>query len=185
MKIEVEDYLRLVENNNSICFWDIEATGLRGDYNSIIIASIKPYHGKVMSFKVGQPGNDKKVVREVADCLDQFDCWVTYYGKGFDVPMLRTRALKWGQKHFPAKHHIDLYYTLKYNLLTARRSQAHLLEWLETPEEKMTVGAEMWNKILYDFDSSMKIMQQRCESDAENTQALYEQTKHLIKDIKK
>lgn len=185
MNIEPQDFLRLAEGAGSIACFDIEATGLRGDYNSVIIVSVKPVGQKVVSFKVGQPGNDKKVVREASDFLASLDCWVTYYGKGFDVPMLNTRLLKWGLPPIPKRPHIDLYYTLKSNLLTARRSQGHLLSWLETPEEKMTVGADMWNQIIYDFDKAMKVMQQRCESDCEGLEALYQKTKHLIKEIKK
>lgn len=185
MKVETGDFLRLVEKAKTLVSWDLEATGLRGDYNSILVVSCKPFGSVPVSFKVEQPGNDKKVVREVSDYLASADCWVTYYGKGYDVPMLQTRLLKWGLPELVKRPHIDLYYTLKYSLNTARRSQAHILEWLEAPEAKLTVSADMWNKILYDFAPAMKTMVKRCESDAANTEALYKRTKHLIKDIKR
>ncbi len=78
-----------------------------------------------------------------------------------------------------------MYYTLKANTLTARRSQGHLLSWLETPEEKMTVSAEEWNRILYDTERSMKTMLKRCESDVTGLEALYRKARHLIRDIKR
>lgn len=184
MKINVEDYLRLVENANTIAFWDMEATGLRGDYNSIIVISVKPYNSEVKSFQINQPGNDKRVCREAAEYLSDMDCWVTYYGKGFDAPMLQTRLLKWGLPRLHMKPHIDMYYVLKYHLLTARKSQGHLLSWLEAPEQKMTVGADMWNQIISNFDETIPVMIDRCESDAIGLQCLYEKTKHLIRDIK-
>ena len=62
MQIEASDYLRLVEKSNTLAFFDIEATGLRGDYNSVLVASIKPYNSKPYSFVVKQPGNDSRIV---------------------------------------------------------------------------------------------------------------------------
>ena len=185
MQVDSQDYLSLVEKANKICFFDIEATGLRGDYNSVLVVSIKPFQGDPISFSIKQPGNDKKVVREAAEALNQFDCWVTYYGKGFDVPMLNTRLLKWNFDPLPRKHHIDLYYTAKAHLLTARRSQGHLLSWLEAPEQKMTVGADVWNQILNNTEETMKVMLERCESDVIGLQHLYARLSHLVRDIKR
>ena len=186
MQIEPQDFLRLAEASNSICFFDIEATGLRGDYNSILVASVKPYKGKAETVTIQQAGNDKAVVRKTKEILESYDCWVTYYGKGFDIPMINTRLLKWGYPPVVKKLHLDMYYTLKSNLLTARRSQGHLLSWLEVPEQKMTVGADMWNAIVTDPSGpAMKTMVKRCESDVEGLQGLYERTNHVIRDIKR
>lgn len=186
MQIEAQDYLRLVEKANTLAFFDIEATGLRGDYNSVLVASIKPYNSKPYSFVIKQPGNDNKVVRDVKEALESYDCWVTYYGKGFDIPMINTRLLKWKARPLEKRHHLDMFFTLKSNLLTARKSQGHLLSWLGTPEEKMTVGADVWSQVLMDPSGpAMKTMIARCESDVEGLQALYERTKHIIKDLKR
>lgn len=185
MQIDVSNYLRLVEETNRLAFVDIEATGLRGDYNSVLVVSVKPYGLPVTSFTVSQPGNDQRVVREAKDFMSQFDCWATYYGKGFDIPMLNTRLLKWNQTPLPARHHIDLYYVGKSHLLTARRSQGHLLSWLGTEDQKMTVGADMWNEILHNTKDAMKTMIERCESDVAGLEALYEKIKHVIRDVKR
>ncbi len=73
MQIEAQDYIRLVESANTLCFFDIEATGLRGDYNSVLVASIKPYNSDPYSIVVKQPGNDQGVVREVKSELEKYD----------------------------------------------------------------------------------------------------------------
>ena len=186
MQIEPEVFLKLTEAAQRLVFLDIEATGLRGDYNSVLCVSMKPYGGEPVSFSISQPGNDKKVVREVGEWLDEnADAIVTYYGKGFDIPMLNTRRLRWSLPPLQKRPHIDMYYTLKYNLLTARKSQGHLLSWLEAPEQKMAVGADVWNQVLSDTKKAMVTMIERCESDAAGLEGLYERTKHLIRDIKK
>lgn len=184
MKIEVQRYLDLVEQANSLLFLDIEATGLKGDYNSVLCVSLKPYGGKPYTFSVKAAGNDVRVVREVKEELKKFDCVVTYYGSGFDLPMLNTRLLKWGYDPLEPIHHIDLYYKLKSRLLTGRKSQGHLLSWLGTPEQKMSVGASAWSEMGFKLDEHMPTMIERCESDVAGLQALYQKTRHLIGDIK-
>ena len=163
-------------------FLDIEATGLRGDYNSVLCVSLKPCNQKPLTFVVKQRGNDQRVVREVKAALEQYMVWCGYYSKGFDVPMLNTRLLHWNLPPIEKRHHIDLYFSLKSNILTARRSQGHLLSWLRLPEQKMTVSADVWNEVLHD-PSKMAIMVKRCESDVRGLQALYGRTRHLIRDI--
>lgn len=185
MKIDTQDYLRLVETAGTLCFLDIEASGLRGDYNSVLCASVKPFDEEPISFAIKSAGNDVKVVREVRDMLEDFDCWVTYYGKGFDVPMINTRLLKWGQEPIAKRHHIDMYYQLKSKLLTARRSQGHLLSWLGTPEQKMGVSADVWNDVAHDPKKNIPILVERCESDVKGLEDLYKRTSHLIVDITK
>lgn len=186
MNIEAQDFLRLTEQANTMVFFDIEATGLRGDYNSILVASFKPYQSKPYSFCIKQAGNDKAVARQIKDELEKYDMWVTYYGKGFDIPMVNTRLLKWKMQPVVKKPHLDLYFTIKANTLTARRSQGHLLSWLDAEESKMTVGADVWNQILAEPNGkAMKTMIERCESDVMGLQGLYEKTRHLAREIKK
>ena len=196
MQLDTTTFLKLVENNKSIVSFDIEATGLRGDYNSILCVSIRPYKQEAVTYAVTRPGQDKHVVHAAAEMLRQADCWVSYYGKGFDFPMINTRLLKWGLKPLERKPHIDMYYTLKSNLLTARRSQAHLLDWLRIDHtgestdhdntkivQKMSVSADEWNRVLANPARAMRTMVKRCESDTLGLQSLYIRTRHLIRDI--
>ncbi len=185
MQIDVQEFLDLVEGTGKLAFVDIEATGLRGDYNSVLCVSIKPWHQEPYTFSILQPGNDQKVVRDAKAALEEYAAWCGYYSKGFDLPMLNTRLLKWRAEPIEKRPHIDMYYSLKANLLTARRSQSHLLAWLDTPEQKMTVGADVWNDVLNNTKSAMRTMIQRCESDVAGLEALYDRTRHLIREIKR
>ena len=185
MRIDEQTFLRLVEQAHKLVFFDIEATGLRGDYNSVLCVSLKPYGLPAYTFSVAQPGNDQKVVLEAKEALEEYEVWCGYYSKGFDLPMLNTRLLRWHRDPIEKRPHIDMYYSLKYNLLTARKSQSHLLSWLGTPEQKMTVGAEEWNEVLANPKVHMKTMRARCESDVAGLEALYERTKHLIREVKR
>ncbi len=183
MQVETQDYLDLVESANKICFFDIESNSLKGDYGSIICVSIKPYGLSPVTYSIKQLGNDKRVVREAADHLASFPVRVSYYGKGFDSKMLNTRLLKWGYNPLEKRLHIDMYYTLKAHLNTARRSQGHLLGWLGTPEQKMSVSADAWSEMGFKLDEHLPIMIDRCESDVAGLEGLYKRTRHLIGDI--
>ena len=184
MKVDPQIFLELVEGSKRLAFVDIEASGLKGDYNSTLVVSVKPHGSKPESFVVKRVGNDKAVVRAARECLEEYYAWVTYYGKGFDIPFLNTRLLKWGEAPIERRPHIDLYYTLRFNILTGRRSQAHLLEWFRTPQKKMSVSADDWASLPSDPEKFLPTMVKRCESDVRGLEALYEKTKHLIRDIK-
>lgn len=183
MQVDAQQFLRLVEAAGTLGFVDIEATGLRGDYNSVLVVSVRRFGGKPVSFSVKRAGLDKDVVLKAKSALEELDVWCTYYGKGFDIPMLNTRLLQHGARPIEKRHHIDLYYTLKANLLTARRSQGHLLSWLHSPAQKMGVSAEVWNQVLAAPRKAMPEMIARCESDTEGLAALYNRTKHLIVEV--
>lgn len=186
MQLNDQDFLRLTEKTKKLAFVDIESTGLRGDYNSTLVVVVKPYDGKPHVFRVKQAGNDKRVVREAKECMEQYDGWVTFYGKGFDLPFLNTRLLRWRIPPIDKRPHIDLYYTLKFNTLMARRSQAHILRFLETAQEKMDMNPEDWNRVLAEPNgNAFRRMVSRCISDTEGLEALYKETSHLIRDIKR
>jgi len=184
MQIESQEFLPIVEQAGALCFFDIECTGTHGDYNSVLVVSVKPYHKRPVSFVVERAGDDRRVVRAARDELSKYLVWVSYFGSGFDVPLLQSRLLRHRANRLEKKHHIDMYYHLNSRVLTSRRSQAHRLEWLESPQHKMTLSAELWNKVLSN-PRALRIMLARCESDCRGLEWLYDRTKHLIINVTK
>ncbi len=185
MQVDVQTYLDLIEKDpNGLVFWDIEATGLRGDFNSILCVSFKPYGRAAYSLRVPAVGNDRKVVEEVKRELESYKVWATYYGKGFDVPMLQTRLLKWGQEPVEPRHHLDLYFTLKPKLLMARRAMGAMAEFLDTPQQKQHVSQNTWSEMPFELNKHMPTMVKRCESDCAVLEDVYKKTRHLIRDLK-
>ncbi len=173
----------MAEASGRLLFFDIEAVGLRGDYNSILCVSVKPYGKKPETFAVTKPGDDKAMLRAATERLEKGIMWCGYYSKGFDIPMIRTRRLRHGMPDIKKQPHLDLYFSLKANLLTSRKSQAHLLSWLKVPEQKMTVSADDWNEVIVDPKKVMPTMIKRCESDTIGLEGLYRKTRHMIKDV--
>lgn len=185
MQIDSQTYLDLAEGAGQVVFWDLEATGLKGDYNSILVSSFKEYGKEPFSLNVEAVGNDVKVARETKDILESYQTIVTYYGKGFDLPMLNTRLAKW--KRMPANplYHIDLYFSLKPKFLMGRKSLGSLLSFFGTPEQKMSVNADAWSEMGFNMKKHMPTMIKRCESDVIGLEDLYRKTRHHIKEIKR
>jgi DNA polymerase elongation subunit (family B) len=182
MQIEAQKFLQIAEAAGAIAFLDIESSNLQGEYGSAVVVSIRPYQGSSITF-TARPGRDKALLKKVRETLHKYPLWVTYYGKGFDIGFLNTRMLRWGLPPLDRHHHIDLYYVLRYKTLTGRHSQGHLLSWLGTPEQKMSVPATVWSDLAANFDENIAILAERCESDTEGLEALYNKTKHLISEI--
>jgi len=189
MQVDAQKYLDFVETSNELCFWDIEATGLKADYNSILVISILPFYGDPITLSVDTVGNDKDIVNEAKEILENFDMWCGYYSRGYDIRMLNTRLFKWGGLPVEKSLHLDLFYQLKSHLSASRRSQAHYMNWftdsVEEDMEKMSVGADSWSEMPYNMKKHMPIMRDRCESDVIGLRTLYNRVKPLIKNVTK
>lgn len=183
MQIKAEEFLPIAEAAGQLCFFDLESTGTKGDYNSILCVSIKPWHEKPTSFVVDGPGSDRGILADVRNELHKYALWCGYFSKGFDVPMIQSRLLVNNLKPLEKRHHLDLYFILKYRLLTGRRSQAHLLEWLNAKQRKMTLSPDLWVAVLRNPQRYLPVLKRRCESDCAGLEALYDKTKHLIGEI--
>src|SRR5712691_4532424 len=189
-QVDAQRFLRLAEEAGRLCFFDIEATNLKGTYGSVLCVAVKPLDKPARLFSVQYPGLDKTVVREASRYLETFDIWVGYYSRGFDVPMLRTRALIGRVNPIQLRHHLDLYFSVVASKMnTARKSQAHVLEALypngHSKERKMSVSPEEWNKVLNETTraSAMKIMGKRCISDTVGLENLYKRVKHIVVEV--
>ena len=185
MQIDVQDYLTLAEGAGKMVFWDLETTGFKGDYNSILVSSFKEYGKKPFTVHVEAVGNDQKVARLTKEILSEYQTVVTYYGKGFDWPMLNTRLTKWGKAPANPMLHLDLYFTLKPKFLLASKGLGAVGRFLGTKEDKMFVGTEVWSEMGFNMKKHMPTMIKRCESDIILLEDVYKKTKPLIRDLKR
>ena len=181
-QLEVQLFLDLAEKAEKLACWDLETSGLGADYQSIIIASIKPFNKPAVTFCADRYNKDKRLVRQVKAELEKYVILVAHFGKGFDIPFLNTRLLYWGLPSLEKRHHIDTFFQLKYRLKTSSASQAALLSFLELPEQKMSLPPGTWQSIFTNKDAKEKLIA-RCESDCKGLEALYKKTRHLFRDV--
>lgn len=185
MQIDVQQYLELAELGGKIVFWDLETTGLKGDLNSILVSSFKEHGKPPFSINVEALGNDQKVARETKEILESYQTVVTYYGKGFDMPMLNTRLAKWKRLPVQPMYHLDMYFSLKPKFLLARKGLGSVGAFLGAVEDKMFVGSDVWSEMGFKMKTHMPVMIKRCESDVILLEDVYNKSKHFIRDLKR
>lgn len=111
------------EKEYKIGFLDIETYGLSFSANQGIMLTyyIKEYHkkkyycNKIKLKDLRSKHKDKNLMKQFVKDLKQFDRVITYYGSRFDIPYVRTRALKWNLD-FPLYKYIthkDVYYIIR------------------------------------------------------------------------
>lgn len=184
VRLSVSEFLELAESAGRLVVWDTEATGLSGDHHSVLVVSVKPVGRRARSWMVRRPGDDREVVAEAGAALEAAAGWISYYGRGFDLPMLQTRRLRWGLPPIAIRPHLDLYWVLRTGLVMSRRSQAHYLAFLGLPPvargkaeakmaQKMTLSPEVWNAVLAQPRRYLPRLRRRCESDCQGLEDLY------------
>ncbi len=110
-------------HDKCIAYLDIEASNLDANWGFVLTWCIK-YRGedKIVSDTITQKELyngifDKRIIKSLLEELKNVDIVVTYYGTGFDIPYIRTRATFWGlEEEFPAfgkMYHWDLYYKVR------------------------------------------------------------------------
>ena len=181
MQITAAEFLPIAEKAGALAFLDIEASNLKADFGTVVVASIKPFGKRPRSWSC-RPGDDKGLVAEVRNALSDYPVWCTFYGKLFDIPFINSRLLVHGLEPLPKHHHIDCYWVVKARTALSRRNQAHLLSWLGTPESKMSVSPNVWAEMPVNAEH-LDTLVKRCESDVRGLEALYRKTKHLISEI--
>jgi len=150
-------------------YLDIEANGLQGDFNIMYSWAIKPRDSspkEILWDCMQVPDEplaetfDKRTTQACIDTMRKFDVLYTYYGTGFDMPMIRTRALDWGLE-FPAYgeiQHVDLYYLVKSKLQLHSNRLASVASLLHV-EEKSPLEPTIWKTAMVNPHSMSYIVQ--------------------------
>jgi uncharacterized protein YprB with RNaseH-like and TPR domain len=186
MNVDPQDYLNLVERSKELVFFDIESSGgFNADFGSTLCVSFKPFGGKPFTYSIKQVGNDQKIVREAKEVLESYQCWVGYYSKGFDIPYLNTRLLKWGMQPIDARHHLDMYFMLKPKTKMSRKGLGAYADFLQVETPKINVPQHVWSEMPFKMDKHLKPMIERCEGDCTTLEEIYIKTRHLVREIKR
>lgn len=182
MQIEATEFLEVAEKAGAVVMLDIEATNLRADFGTTVVVSLKPYGKPAYSF-TARPGRDKALLKRVTKELEKYSVWVSFYGKLYDLPFLQSRCMVNGLPPIEKKPHLDLWQLVRSRTALSRRNQAHLLEWLQVPERKLSLSSNVWAELPAKVKVNLDILQQRCESDVEGLEALYDQLKPWVVNI--
>ena len=169
MKVEVPQFLKLVEANNSILFFDLETQGLNADYGRILV-----YSRKFNNSDIRTTFGERRILRAMKSDFEKADMLVGYNSRLFDVAYANTRLLELGEPPLPKKHHLDMYFALKSKLRTTSKAMGAIGTLLNLAEDKMKVAPKEWR------NANLPVLASRCESDVRLLQQVYNKTKHLV-----
>ena len=135
-----------------VCFFDIEAGGLKSPFDQVICCAFKEY-GKnpyVLTRKASDT-KDKVLCQSIKEELEKYDVLVSYYGLGYDKCFISGRLLKYGLKPLKRQLHIDCYRIAKKMF----RWTLHSLRLVVICEHlgikgKTRVEPEIWEQFKYE-----------------------------------
>jgi len=173
VKVEVPQFLKLVEQANSALFFDLETQGLHADYGKILVYSRMWVNDKAPTTTL----RENNILRAMRSDFDRADLIVGYNSRLFDVQFANTRLLERGLEPLPQRHHLDMYFALKGKLRTNSKSMGAVGSLLGLNESKLALRPQEWRNVNYDA------LTKRCESDVKLLLDVYKATKHLVKTI--
>lgn len=138
----------------NIGVFDIESTGLTGDFSCILCAVIKPYgSGSEQVFKIDLDKRDmleaeKELLLEFLPVLNSFDGLAGYYSTRFDMPLIRTRCMFHGIPAPKKIKHFDAYFTIRRTVNPTTRRMDRIAEINRLTDdslpEKSKLGVKEW-----------------------------------------
>jgi uncharacterized protein YprB with RNaseH-like and TPR domain len=159
-----------------IGYLDIETDNLKADLGTMLSWSIKEKDGTtaydIIDKKELFNGTfDTRIIKSCINEMCKYKIIVTYFGTGFDLPFLRTKALHY-DFDFPAYgdiYNFDLYYTVKSKLCLSRKSLAVATQYLGI-EGKTPLDGNVWylakygdkkalNSVLYHNIADVEILE--------------------------
>lgn len=172
-----------------ILLWDIESTGLKGDFATILCIGYKWFGEKAVSVIsitdfpefTKDPNNDGPLMKAFMKIYNQADMTVTYYGTGFDRKMMYTKLLEHNLE-IPANiPMVDLFWTVKGNTTLSRKSLATVAEFLKLKTHKTLVLGRIWKKAMSGHAPSIKYIIKHCIADVKVLEETYVRLRPLVR----
>lgn len=157
----------------NIAFWDLETTF--STQPIVLYGAIADQFGRVRGFPKGEDiTNDKKLVKAIRDALTEYDVWVTWNGKLFDVPVLNGRLIYHGLEPLPPKMHIDLMYKATGgSVRIGRRSLQSVSEYFGVSNRKTPLSVRIWDKAMAGDAGAYALIAEHGDADVLVTRDLF------------
>lgn len=171
---------------------DIEATGLKADFSTMLSYAIKDKNGTVytnhiLKSELFDGVFDQLLVESLVKKLSEYKIIIGYYSNGYDIPYVRAKALHYGiefpgyklvetkrggTKYVPSLYSWDLYPVVKYKLNLSRNSLDNACDYLGI-KGKTPLDKEVWRKAAYgDREAILKVVEHNI-ADVEITDQLH------------
>lgn len=172
----------MTKPTKKILILDIECTDLIADFGTILCIGWKwlgedePVHIEALhDFKGWKKDvtDDKRLVETFYPRMVEADMMVTYFGTGFDKKMLQSKFLEHRLDVPPNTPHVDLFYTVKGNMLLSRKRLQNVAEFLGCPVEKTPIKAKIWKRAQVGYPDATAYVEDHCDKDVLITEWVY------------
>lgn len=165
-----------------IGYLDIEGFGMgfAADTGCVMTYCILSEEGKLIKNfatpeELDSDDTDKRLMQDMCEDLRKFDRVITYYGKRYDLPFLRTRSQGHGLNfpEYKELNHTDVYDIIKHKYSFRKRSLEATCRFFKIPSKGHRFGFEMWRKAFQGRKDAMKNILLHNIEDVESLKALY------------
>src|SRR5688572_15746784 len=176
-------------NEAKILIWDLESTGLKMDFATLLctgykwLGEKKVYVPSIMDYEGWEEDvtNDKKLVADFIKVYNSADMTVTYFGTGFDRKALIAKALEHNLPLPANVPMVDLFCTVKSNMAISRKSLQNVGYYLGLSNEKTPVEGKVWRRAMSGHGPSIKYIKNHCEADVLILEEAYLKLRPLVR----
>lgn len=184
----------------NFCTLDIETSNLNADFGFVITAVAMDYSTKkVTVFRIDDYKgferaryNDKPLVKAIRNHLMKYDGLVTYNGRNFDLPFLRSQLLCYDIEPMKDMFHVDVFYVVKYRLKLHNNKLNSLIQFLNTTrknkktiEEKTFINSMYYRKAITGDKSGIEELIRHCKKDVLALEQCYDLLKPEVRSLRK
>jgi len=135
------------------CSYDLETTGLQGDFGYLLVGGIKPFGRPERIFRIDEfplykkePSNDRALIAAFVAELVKYSIAISWNGVRFDMPFLMTRMIAHNMDIRPLStiRQLDLIFAARYRMRLRSNSLAVVSEHLETVDKKTPLTGKVW-----------------------------------------
>ena len=159
---------------------DIETDSLKADFGMVLSWCIKDKDGdttfdvitrqEIFDFEF-----DKRIVQSLVTQMKKYNVLIGYYSTKFDIPFIRTRAMKFGIlfPEFQEVWHWDLYYAVRNKMKLSRNSLDSATHFLGI-EGKTHLDYGVWLRGKYGDPAALAEILEHNKYDVEITEKLFD-----------
>jgi uncharacterized protein YprB with RNaseH-like and TPR domain len=175
-----------------IGIFDLETSNLNANFGVVLCGVVKEYGPRKKStihrmdalsnYKTDR-SDDSAVVAALYQELVNYDIWVSYNGRRFDIPFLNTRLMAHGLETLEKRKHIDLLYQARYKLKLHSARLASVQEFLGLRTSKTVVDGRNWTRAMAGYKDGWDYIVDHCVRDVKVLEEVYEKMKHFVTTI--
>lgn len=185
-------YIKEKEEGLKVGYFDIESGGLNANFDYMLTWCIKT-RGKdeyicsvIDQSEILSYDFDKRIIKELINALKEYDVIVTYYGTGFDIPFIRTRALSHRLRFlgFGAVQHKDVYYMVKSKMRLGKNSLESACAILGI-KGKNHIKGNFWMRAKVGDAKALEYVLDHNKKDCQILEKLHKRLEDYVKDTAK